>query len=287
MLRTVLLVVAGLAAGFAAAYWLAGSTPAADPPVAAAAPPTPSELPARLADLERQLNAEIERRGALEQRVGELSVQLEELHETAGSRGAGARAAKAADSPDSPAATADAPAAAAGFGRRFRGPATSEQRVEQLVNAGFPPDRAAWIDNRSSELTMQAMQARYAQQRGENFDPAQLRSPDQTLRSELGDADYERYLAAQGRPTKIDVYNVLASSPAEKAGPQPGDQIGSYGGQRVFDMRELNDLTLQGTPGQPIAIEVQREQQTMQLVIPRGPIGIGAGPGGGQFGRRP
>jgi S1-C subfamily serine protease len=173
------------------------------------------------------------------------------------------------------------------FARRFRGPPTSEQRVEQLVNAGFSPDRAAWIDKRSSELTMQAMQAQYAQRRGENVDSAQLRSPDQTLRSELGDADYERYLAAQGRPTKIGVYNVLASSPAERAGLQPGDQIVSYGGQRVFDMRDLNDLTLQGTPGQPIAIEVERDQQTVQLVIPRGPIGIGGGPGGAAFGRRP
>jgi hypothetical protein len=55
----------------------------------------------------------------------------------------------------------------------------------------------------------------------------------------------------------------------------------------VFDVRELNDLTLQGTPGQPVTLEVQRDQQTVQLVIPRGPIGIGGGPGGGQFGRRP
>jgi hypothetical protein len=32
---------------------------------------------------------------------------------------------------------------------------------------------------------------------------------------------------------------------------------------------------------------VQRDQQTVQLVIPRGPIGIAGGLGGGQFGRRP
>jgi hypothetical protein len=58
----------------------------------------------------------------------------------------------------------------------------------------------------------------------------------------------------------------------------------------VFNMADLTDLTLQGTPGQSVTLEVQRNQQTVQLVIPRGPIGIGGGPGGGpggQFGRRP
>jgi len=298
MLRTLLLVVAVLAAGVAAAYWLAATTSAVNAPVVSggAAAATPSELPARLTDLERELKTEIEQRAALEQRVGELSAELDELHAATSPRPGRSRNAKATDSTDAQAAT-DTPAADAllGLGRRFRGPPTGEQRLAQLVNAGFSPDRAEWIEKRTSELTMQAMQAQYAQRRGENVDPAQLRSPDETLREELGDADYERYLTSQGRPTKIAVYNVLTSSPAEKAGLQAGDQIVSYGGQRVFDVRDLNDLTLQGTPGQPVAIEVQRNQQTVQLVIPRGPIGIsgggpfggGAGPGGGQFGRRP
>jgi len=161
--------------------------------------------------------------------------------------------------------------------------------VPKLVAAGFSPDRAAWIEKRNSELVMQTIQAQYAQRRGENVDPAQLRGGEQTLRAELGDGDYERYLAAEGRPTRVGVFNVLASSPAEQAGLRSGDEILSYGGKRVFDIRELNDLTVEGTPGQPVVLEVQRDTQTLQLVIPRGPIGIGGGPfiGGGQFGRRP
>ncbi len=285
MLRTVLLIGAGLAAGLAAAYWLAGSSPAAEPSrLAASPPPAPSELPGRLVELERQLGVEIEKRTALEERVGELGRELDELH-------AAAPAARGidAESPDSPpAAAADGTAQAQRFARNFR-PQTPEQRVSMLEEGGFSPDRAAWIEQRRSELTLQAMQAQYAQRRGESVDPAQLR-PEQTLRSELGDADYEKYLQAQGRPTKVGVLNVLPSSPAAKAGMQPGDQIMSYAGQRVFNMADLTDLTLQGTPGQSVTLEVQRNQQTVQLVIPRGPIGIGGGPGGGpggQFGRRP
>jgi hypothetical protein len=280
MLRTVLLVGAGLAAGLAAAYWLAGS-PAAEPTaqLVDSPPPAPSELPGRIVELERQLGAEIDKRTALEQRVGELGRELDELH-------AAAPAARTADtdSPDSPPPAAADAAAGQRFARNFR-PQTPEQRVSTLEEGGFSPDRAAWIEQRRSELQLQAMQAQYAQRRGESVDPAQMR-PEQTLRSELGDADYEKYLQAQGRPTKVGVFNVLPSSPAEKAGMQPGDQIVSYAGQRVFNMADLTDLTLQGTPGQSVTLEVQRNQQTVQLVIPRGPIGIGGG-AGGQFGRRP
>jgi hypothetical protein len=281
MFRTVLLVGAGLAAGFVAAYWLAGSSPAAEPAtrLVESTPPAPSELPGRIVELERQLGAEIEKRAALEQRVGELGRELDELHAAAPARPADT---DSSDSPQ-PAAAPDA-ATAQRFARNFR-PQTAEQRVSTLEEGGFSPDRAAWIEQRRSELQLQAMQAQYAQRRGESVDPALMR-PEQTLRSELGDVDYEKYLQAQGRPTTVGVFNVLPSSPAAKAGMQPGDQIVSYAGQRVFNMADLTDLTLQGTTGQSVTLEVQRNQQTVQLVIPRGPIGIGGG-AGGQFGRRP
>ena len=108
---------------------------------------------------------------------------------------------------------------------------------------------------------MQTIQAQYQRRRGETVDPALLGGSQQTLRQELGDADYERYLTALGRPTKVGVFNVIASSPAEQAGLRAGDEILSYGGTRVFDMSELNDLTVEGTPGQPVVLEVQRDGQ--------------------------
>jgi len=290
MVRTVLLIGAGLAAGLAAVYWLAGPSSTAEPSRLAESPPAPSELPGRIVELERQLGAEIEKRTALEQRVGELGRELEELHSGAPvARGADAESrdsTRGASADGTPQAQGQAEAQRSA--RNFR-PQTPEQRVSVLEEGGFSPDRAAWIEQRRSELQLQAMQAQYAQRRGENVDAGQLR-PEQTLRSELGDRDYEKYLQAQGRPTTVGVFNVLPSSPAAKAGMQQGDQIMSYGGQRVFNMADLTDLTLQGAPGQSVTLEVQRNQQTVQLVIPRGPIGIAAGPGGGpggQFGRRP
>jgi S1-C subfamily serine protease len=98
-----------------------------------------------------------------------------------------------------------------------------------------------------------------------------------TLRTELGEADYERYRTAMGQPTSVGVADVLASSPAERAGLMPGDEIVAYGGKRVFDVGELNALTLEGTPGESVVLDVRRDGQNVQLVMPRGPIGITGG----------
>ena len=127
---------------------------------------------------------------------------------------------------------------------------------------------------------MQALQAQYdAQRQGKPFDPGQTFG-DSALRSDLGDADYERYLKAMGRPTSVAIQNVLASSPAERSGLKSGDEVLSYDGKRVFDLRDLNALTFEGTAGEPVTLSVRREGQTVQLTMPRGPLGvIGGGPG--------
>jgi hypothetical protein len=280
------LVVAGLAAGFAVAQWFAPAPPAASLETASAAAVDPDDLPGRIAELESALRAESEQRALLERRVAALGAELKEFRETAGAVVA-AGAVVDAGNPANLSANDASPGAGAPppFARGRRGPQTEEQRIEQLVAGGFAPDRAAWIERRTAELQMQAIQAQYARRRGENVDPALLAGGDQTLRKELGDEEYERYLAALGRPTKVGVFNVIASSPAEKAGLRSGDAIVSYAGTRVFNMGELNNLTLEGTPGNSVIMEVERDGQRVQLSLPRGPLGIGGGPFGGPPGR--
>jgi hypothetical protein len=280
MLKTIVLVAAGLAAGFAVAYWTKGSPTIsaarpADAALDAGASPAAGTVSARIAQLESALHSEIEQRAALEQRVTELGAALEQLN------GSNAREPNDERTAAVVAVQEGAPPFGRGppgnLGRQPRGPEGSEQRVARLVDAGFAPDRATWIEKRTSELTMQSIQAQYQRRRGETVDPTLL-GGEQTLRQELGEAEYERYLTALGRPTKVGVFNVISSSPAEQAGLRAGDAILSYGGARVFDMRELNDLTVEGTPGQPVVVEVERDGQNVQLVLPRGPIGIGGGP---------
>lgn len=155
---------------------------------------------------------------------------------------------------------------------------TSQRDTERLLAAGFTQERIDWIDRRSDELRMEAVQAQYEAQRGGTraIVPSLL-VPAIALRSEMGDAEYERYLSALGRPTTVDVRQLLASSPAEKAGLQVGDEIVAYDGKRVASLAELNALSLEDKPGQSVVVEVKRDGQSMQFVLPRGPVGVTGG----------
>lgn len=157
---------------------------------------------------------------------------------------------------------------------------TFENDVQRLVDGGFTRDRAEALRRRADELALEQMQARYEAERDGTplpSDPLAGFGPEQALRAEVGDAEYEQYLKALGRPTEVSVFSVLADSPAEKAGMRSGDKIISYGGTRVFDMREINPLTLQGTPGESVVVEIERAGGRMQLMVPRGPLGISGG----------
>jgi hypothetical protein len=281
MLKTLSLVLAGLMAGLGIALWL---QPSSAPSVEAEAASAPAPIArsgsddggieeARLAALEDAFAAEVDRRVALEAEVAELSTQLEAL---------GERPIRATRARDNPGNQID-PSLERFIDRTQReGPATQEERqrlaVDRLIAAGFAPDRAEWINRRTQELRMQTMQAQYEARREGRPPPADVEAT--TLRTELGDQDYERFLTAQGRPTSVNVMGVLASSPAERAGLQQGDNIVSYDGKRVFDIQELNELTLGGTSGESVVIDVRRDGQNLQIVLPRGPIGVwGGGPG--------
>ena len=160
-----------------------------------------------------------------------------------------------------------------------RNPAVTERRTAALVAAGFAADEAARILRRESELRMQAMQARFeARIGGEPIDPFDPQiDPRTMLRDELGDAQYERYLEANNRPTSIAINSILESSPAQAAGLMPGDRIVSYDGRRVFNVGDLNRQTVQGTPGENVVVDIVRDGTPMQVVLPRGPLGVMAG----------
>src|SRR5262245_21588464 len=78
------------------------------------------------------------------------------------------------------------------------------------------------------------------------------------LRSELGDDQFDLLLYASGRHNRVVVEDLLDGSPAQRAGIQPGDEILSYADQRVFWAPDLKYRTAQGTPGEPVAIDLLR-----------------------------
>ncbi len=274
MLKTVLLVFAGLGAGLAIAFWLQpSSAPLAEAESAGGAISVDGAddvdaSAARLAALEDAFAAEIDKRVALEAHVAELETELDALGERP--RLSADASDGAADEPD----PANVERRRAALRPRLEG---NDERtvVDRLVAAGFAPDRAEWINRRTQELRMQTLQAQYEARRDGRPQPSI--ADEDALRTELGDADYERFLTAMGRSTTVNIDGVLAGSPAERSGLQPGDEIVAYNGTRVFDIAELNELTLGGATGESVVVEVRRNGQSLQLVMPRGPIGIWGG----------
>jgi len=160
-----------------------------------------------------------------------------------------------------------------------RGNRSNGGQRDDLIAAGLAPDRADWILQRESELRYESMEARFeARNSGasQDFFDATL-NPESMLRAEIGDTEYEMYLEANNRPTAVSISGVMASSPGERAGLQTGDQIVNYDGQRVFSTWELVQQTMGGGGEGTVVVDLLRDGAPMQIVLPKGPIGVEVG----------
>ncbi len=149
---------------------------------------------------------------------------------------------------------------------------------EAMLGSGISAARVDYILRRESELRFESMQAMYeARNSGAALDPfMRSANADAMLREELGDTEYELYLKANNRQTSVGVSSVMASSPAERAGLQAGDEIVGYDGRRVFSTAELIQRTMAGGDGSAV-VDVTRNGSPLQIVVPRGPIGVEIG----------
>ena len=153
--------------------------------------------------------------------------------------------------------------------------AAAQRRIERLITAGFEPARATAIVDEEMDLHRAAVTAEL-ETTGTVRALSMGRSPAPTdaLRHALGDADYERYLVANGKPTHVRIMGITPDSLAAHAGLEAGDRIVAYAGRRVFNLRDLNELTLAGTHGETVATTVIRDGQPLQLYVARGPLGL-------------
>jgi hypothetical protein len=276
MNRTLIAVFASLAAGFAVGAWTTGEAPpSAETSSAAQAFDGDAPLEARVAALERAIGGERDARLVLEEQLHALFAELErfdspemdELLRTMAESGQAQRQARTER--------------AARRNPAVRMQNLQEIRTGRLVAGGFTEERAQQILALEDEARMAALQAEYeARRNGQALNPWDAAQQSQNgLRERLGDAEYEKYLMAQGGRAAITVGEVIDSSPANRAGLRPGDQIRSYDGRRVFSMDELKSMAFAGDPGEDVIVDIERNGQRMQLVLPRGPMGI-TGSGG-------
>ena len=272
MNRIAIAVVVSLLAGFAVGAWVSGddaagtaNTPALEGELLASEVSTED----RLLRLERIIAAERDARIALEDTIEMLFEGIERL-EGAGDRNVAELRARA-----------EQENAARESKRTRRDEAQwirdyQERRVNRLVEGGFSEGEARRILEQESEAAFQVLNSVWeAQRSGEPYDRySDEFDPSAIMRSEMGDDAYARYLEAQGQPTAVRITQVLGGSPGKEIGLQPGDQLVSYSGNRVFSVNDLRKQSMQGNPGEDVVIEIQRDGTLIQLTLPRGPIGI-------------
>lgn len=267
-MKTILIaVILSATAAFAAATWV--YMPDAREPGDANPVSFDTDLPAvrRIEALEQAVSQEQYARQLLQEEIIVLTDELESL--------------RAVAAPDTAESAEEAPPSSreSEWERRrarYAERNSTEARTERLVEAGIDPGLAGWIVQREQELQMDSLQARYdAGRSGDATDYSRERySSSAALRQELGDENYERYLEANGRSTSVGVSSIIGSSPAQAAGLMPGDEIVRYDGNRVFSMSDITEATMIGEPGQSVVVDVMRDGLTMQVVMPRGPLGI-------------
>jgi len=98
-----------------------------------------------------------------------------------------------------------------------------------------------------------------------------------SVRDDYGEAAYDWFLYAAGRPNRVKVEGILAGSAASEVGLRAGDHIYAYGGERIYRPWSLVQSTQSGRLGETIEVEVERAGERVRVTVPRGPLGVRIG----------
>jgi membrane-associated protease RseP (regulator of RpoE activity) len=233
------------------------------------------ELERRLRSLETRMAKETAERQRLKERLDDVTAQL-------AARGGGVGA-TAEDEMANPAAGAESPhVVAPDTAAVADADADDRSAMERaLMAAGLDAVSAAELKHRHDELTMSEMYLRDQATReqwlnSERFtqEMAALEAQQTSVRDEIGDDAYDRYLYALGETNRVRVDDVLSQSPAAEAGLLAGDIIVRYADARIFAPGELVAQTRDGTAGETVRLEIIRNGQRIEVDVPRGPLGL-------------
>jgi S1-C subfamily serine protease len=160
-------------------------------------------------------------------------------------------------------------------------PRTASERRGALVAAGVDAALAEALVLREAQRSLEQLSLRdQAIREGwlgtEQYreELSRINADARSLREEIGDDTYDRYLYATGEDNRVTVEAVIPGSAAEIAGLQAGDLIESYADQRLFDFSELRNKTTEGEYGEQVAVQVRRAGRVVETWVPRGPLGV-------------
>jgi hypothetical protein len=163
-------------------------------------------------------------------------------------------------------------------------PTTGEERRDLLVSAGVAADLAEDIVWRESRVELDRLNLRDQAVRegwlgSDRYREAlnALSEEGVSLREEIGDAAWDRYLYLTGEDNRVSVTSVIPGSAAEAAGLEPGDLIESYAGTQPFRHRDLRQATTEGEKDELVPVRVRRGERVFETWVPRGPLGVRLG----------
>ena len=236
--------------------------PAAD--AVAENPGAADQAAARIGELDRLLQDEIRARQALAQKLETLSRQVAALGGAAGL----AAMTDTANGPEDD--NADGAAA----------PEEGWFDQQALLDSGMDNGLANELKLFFEQLEMDRLYLRDRAAR-EGWNREQMRSEMQTLesredelRERLGESAYDAYLYASGQTNRVAVSSVLATAQAGQAGIKSGDHILRYDSQRIYNWMDLRAATTSGNITDTVPVEVERDGETLQFYLARGPLGI-------------
>jgi hypothetical protein len=151
---------------------------------------------------------------------------------------------------------------------------------QALIEGGMDSVQASQLKAFFEQLEMERLYLRDQAAR-EGWDRARLRDEfrqlddkEESLRDQLGESAYDAYLYASGQSNRVAVTSVLASAQAGQAGIEAGDHILRYDNQRVYNWQDLRTATTSGDISDVVEVEVDRDGETLQFYLARGPLGI-------------
>ena len=149
-----------------------------------------------------------------------------------------------------------------------------------LIEGGMDSVQASQLKTFFEQLEMERLYLRDQAAR-EGWDRVRLRDEfrllddkEESLRDQLGESAYDAYLYASGQSNRVAVASVLTSAQAGQAGIEAGDHILRYDNQRVYNWRDLRAATTSGDITDVVEVEVDRDGETLQFYLARGPLGI-------------
>jgi hypothetical protein len=226
--------------------------------------PDAGSAAADIVELDRLLKKEIRARQALEQKLEKLSRQMTELGIGSKPLNENSELEQVAVSDQSSGSNRD-----------------KDWFDEQaLIDGGMNISQAGELKHNFEQLELERLYLRDQSIREEwnreklNEAMRALSLKEDEFKNQLSESDYDAYLYASGQTNRVEVTSVFASAEAGTAGILSGDHIVRYDNQRIYNGFELRQATTSGSIEEMVALEVERDGETLQFYLPRGPLGI-------------